>query len=109
MDLSDKVILKIINSYTREAGVRNLKREISKLFRKIARKILEDDNNKKINITVKNLKDYLGPEYFKPEKIATKKAKIGIVNGLAWTAVGGTTLEVQAVKMQGSGSLFTYR
>lgn len=105
MDLSDKVILKIINSYTREAGVRNLKREISKLFRKIARKILEDDNNKKINITVKNLKDYLGPEYFKPEKIATKKAKIGIVNGLAWTAVGGTTLEVQAVKMQGSGSL----
>lgn len=105
MDLSDKVILKIINSYTREAGVRNLKREISKLFRKIARKILEDGNNKKINITVKNLKDYLGPEYFKPEKIATKKAKIGIVNGLAWTAVGGTTLEVQAVKMQGSGSL----
>ncbi|WP_068267547.1 endopeptidase La [Caviibacter abscessus] len=105
INLSDSVILKIINSYTREAGVRNLKREISKLFRKIARKMLEYKNNSKINVNTKNLADYLGPEKFKPEKIALKKEKVGIVNGLAWTAVGGTTLEVQAVKMQGSGQL----
>lgn len=105
INLSDNVILKIINSYTREAGVRNLKREIGKLFRKIARKLLESKGNTKISINTKNLSQYLGPEKFKPEKIAQKKEKVGVVNGLAWTAVGGTTLEVQAVKMQGSGQL----
>lgn len=105
INLTDAVILKIINSYTREAGVRNLKREISRLFRKVARKILEDKKKTKITINTKNLSEYLGPERFKPEKMAQKKEKVGIVNGLAWTAVGGTTLEVQSVKMQGSGQL----
>ena len=104
LKLSDKVILKIINDYTREAGVRNLKRELTKLARKIARKILEN-NNKTFKITANNLSDYLGYATYKPEKQSEKNPKVGIVNGLAWTAVGGTTLEVQAVKMEGEGSL----
>lgn len=104
LNLTDEVILKIINSYTREAGVRNLKREFIKLARKIAREKFE--TSKKIfKITLNNLENYLGPEKYKPEKMAEKEPKVGRVNGLAWTAVGGTTLEVQAVKMEGEGAL----
>lgn len=104
LKLADKIILKIINDYTREAGVRNLKRELVKLARKIARKMLEE-NREIPKITIKNLTDYLGYEVYKPEKQSEKKPKIGVVTGLAWTSVGGTTLEVQAVKMEGDGSL----
>lgn len=67
LNVTDKAILKIINEYTREAGVRNLKREISSLFRKVARKVI-DNNSKSINITLKNLVSYLGEAKFKPEK-----------------------------------------
>ena len=104
LKLSDEVIQKIIGEYTREAGVRNLKREFLKIARKIARDILE--TGKKIHrITKQNISKYLGPERFKPEKQMQKGPKIGTVTGLAWTAVGGTTLEVQAVKMEGTGKL----
>lgn len=102
--VSDKVILKIINEYTREAGVRSLKREINNLYRKIARKVIAEDL-KKISITVTNLEEFLGKAKFRPEKLKKKEYKVGIVNGLAWTAVGGVTLEVQGVLIPGKGQL----
>lgn len=104
LKLSDEVILKIINEYTREAGVRNLKREFLKIARKIAREMLET-NKSSFRITKTNLNKYLGPEKFKPEKQMQKEPKVANVTGLAWTSVGGTTLEVQGVKMEGNGEL----
>lgn len=100
--LSDTVILEIINKYTREAGVRNLKREIVKIFRKSA-KILLTEPDKKIKISLKNLSEFLGIERYKNDKKAKTLSKLGVVKGLAWTAVGGTTLNVEAVKMEGKG------
>lgn len=102
--LSDAVILDIINKYTSEAGVRNLKREIAKIFRKVA-KIKLEGKESKISITTKNLSNYLGLEKYKKDKKSNSKSKLGVVKGLAWTAVGGTTLDVEAVKMDGKGSL----
>ncbi|WP_064610044.1 endopeptidase La [Streptobacillus moniliformis] len=101
---SDSVLLEIINKYTMEAGVRNLKREIVKILRKIAKLKLED-SSKKYSINLKNLSDYLGPEKYKKDKMAEKNAKLGVVKGLAWTSVGGTTLDVEAVKMDGKGKI----
>ena len=104
IDFSDAALFKIINEYTREAGVRNLKREISKVFRKMAKEVLES-NPKKLSVTELKIKSYLGNAKFRPDKMKEKEGKVGVVNGLAWTAVGGTTLEVQAVKMEGKGNL----
>lgn len=104
VSISDKVILKIINEYTREAGVRNLKREINNLFRKIARKVVKENINK-LTISTTNLEKYLGKPKFRPEKLKEREYKVGIVNGLAWTAVGGVTLEVQGVLIPGKGQL----
>lgn len=104
INISDKAVLKIIDEYTREAGVRNLKREISGLFRKIARNVIDEDA-KSASITVKNLESYLGHPKFRPEKMKKAVSKVGVVNGLAWTAVGGMTLEVQGVQIPGKGTL----
>lgn len=104
INISDKVILKIINEYTREAGVRNLKREINNLFRKLARKVINEKVSK-ISVTVTNLEKYLGKPKFRSEKQKEKKSKVGIVNGLAWTSVGGVTLEVQGVLIPGKGNI----
>lgn len=104
IDISDNTILKIINEYTREAGVRNLKRELNSLFRKIAREVIEKDK-KSITVSVTNLEKYLGKAKLKPEKLREKTLKQGVVNGLAWTAYGGTTLEVQGVAVNGKGVL----
>ncbi|NLK61936.1 MAG: endopeptidase La [Fusobacteria bacterium] len=102
--LSDESIFSVINEYTKEAGVRNLKREFDKIFRKIAKLVLET-NAKKYEIKIDDLKSYLGKTKYRPDKQREKAGKIGIVNGLAWTSVGGTTLEVQAVKIEGKGKL----
>ncbi|MCS5421579.1 MULTISPECIES: endopeptidase La [Psychrilyobacter] len=102
--ISDDALLRIINEYTREAGVRNLKREIHSLYRKLAKLVLEK-NRKKITITVKNLETYIGKVKYRPDKIKEKKPKLGVVTGLAWTSVGGTTLEVQSVSMKGKGKI----
>lgn len=102
--ISDDALLRIINEYTREAGVRNLKREIHSLYRKLAKLVIEK-NRKKITVTVKNLETYLGKVKYRPDKIKEKEPKIGVVTGLAWTSVGGTTLEVQAVSMKGKGKI----
>lgn len=101
---SDASILKVINEYTREAGVRSLRREISKIFRKMAKEILLE-KTLKLSVTETKIKKYLGNAKYRADKIKKDEGKIGVVNGLAWTAVGGTTLEVQAVKMEGKGLL----
>ncbi len=102
--LSDNVILKIIDEYTREAGVRNLKREIITLCRKVAREVVEE-NKKKIVVRTNTLEKYLGKPKFRPEKQKGKIPKLGVVNGLAWTSVGGVTLEVQGVSIPGKGEI----
>ena len=102
--ISDNVILKIINEYTREAGVRSLKREINSLFRKLARKVVKE-KLEKITVNANNLEKYLGKAKFRPEKMKERTYKVGIVNGLAWTSVGGVTLEVQGVLIPGKGAL----
>ena len=101
---TDESILKIINEYTREAGVRNLRRAIGKLFRKMAREAVTN-KSKKLSVTESKVKKYLGNPKYREDKIKEKSGKVGVVNGLAWTAVGGTMLEVQAVKMEGKGNL----
>uniref|UniRef100_UPI000A9F42CB S16 family serine protease n=1 Tax=Streptobacillus moniliformis TaxID=34105 RepID=UPI000A9F42CB len=99
---SDSVLLEIINKYTMEAGVRTLKSEIVKILRKIAKLKLED-SSKQYSINLKNLSDYLGPEKYKTDTMAEKHAKLGVVKGLAWTSVGGASIDVEAVKMDGNG------
>jgi len=104
LDISEAIILRIINEYTREAGVRNLKREIVSLCRKLARDVVEK-KWESIVITNELLAKYLGKPKFRPDKMSEREPKIGNVNGLAWTAVGGVTLEVQGVAIPGKGDL----
>jgi ATP-dependent Lon protease len=104
LEIPEAIILRIINEYTREAGVRNLKREIVTLCRKLARDVVEN-NLQKITINDEILEKHLGKPKFRPDKLAEKQAKVGNVNGLAWTAVGGVTLEVQGVAIPGKGEL----
>lgn len=104
IQISDNVIMKIIDEYTREAGVRNLKREFITLCRKLARDAVEQDK-KKFIIKSSSLEKYLGKTKFRPEKLKEKEPKLGVVNGLAWTSVGGVTLEVQGVSIPGKGEL----
>jgi ATP-dependent Lon protease len=96
------VLSKIITSYTRESGVRELDRYIQKLCAKYARALVE--TNKKIAFTDHNLQDYLGPCKV-PDEIFVHTNKIGVSNGLAWTPYGGEVLQVEAVLMRGNGKL----
>ena len=102
--IPDKVMFKLIDEYTREAGVRNLKREIINICRKLAREVVEKDI-KKFNLKPTDLEKYLGKAKFSPEKSRKATGKIGVVNGLAWTAVGGVTLDVQGVDTPGKGEV----
>lgn len=105
-NLTDEDIKYIINSYTREAGVRNLKRQFEKIFKKILRKQIEDGKQNKIfKITRKKIKEFLGVEKYKKDKLKNTLPKIGNVIGLAWTSVGGVAMEVQGVKLNGKGKL----
>lgn len=101
--ITDKALKDVINLYTRESGVRTLERRIASICRKIAIEISLDPD-KKIKITQQNVQKYLGIPRFKFEEKA-KKAQIGVVMGLAWTAFGGDTLPVEVVPMPGSGKL----
>jgi ATP-dependent Lon protease len=94
---------RIIEGYTREAGVRNLERKLGEICRKAARRIYEDDKTQ-LKITAGNLEQYLGREKYTEEK-AGKTNEIGIVRGLAWTSVGGVTLEVEVNLMPGKGEM----
>lgn len=102
--IPDKVMFKLIDEYTREAGVRNLKREIVNICRKLAREVVEKDI-KKFNLKAVDLEKYLGKAKFRPEKSRKAVGKVGVVNGLAWTAVGGVTLDVQGVDTPGKGEV----
>ena len=102
--IPDKVMFKLIDEYTREAGVRNLKREIINICRKIAREVVEKDI-KKFNLKASDLEKYLGKAKFRPVKSRKAVGKVGVVNGLAWTAVGGVTLDVQGVDTAGKGDV----
>jgi ATP-dependent Lon protease len=95
-------LLEIIQRYTREAGVRNLEREISSICRKVARDILKKEQGKTYRITSKTVQKFLGPPPFKHSQIEDKD-QIGLVNGLAWTQVGGELLAVETLIMPGKG------
>ena len=94
----------MISNYTREAGVRNLRRKIAVILRKVAKQILLDSEIKKITITAKNLPDYLDKEVFSIDE-KDKNNLVGVVNGLAWTSVGGDVLKIEALKIEGKGAL----
>ena len=103
LKITDKALRMVISSYTREAGVRSLERQIGEICRKAARRIYEGDE-KMIRVTGTNLEDFLGKLKYRPEK-KNKKNEVGIVRGLAWTSVGGVTLEIEVNLMPGKGSV----
>lgn len=109
LSIRDSALKSIITYYTKEAGVRNLERKIGDVCRKAARKILEERENGdtdviKLNVTASNLENYLGKRKFSLEK-ADKKPQVGIVRGLAWTSVGGDTLQIEVNMMPGKGDI----
>ena len=104
ISFTDGALRKMISSYTREAGVRHLERTIGEVCRKAARKLLSDGSKEQIKITVTNISAFLGKEKYH-QNSANKKPEIGIVRGLAWTSVGGDTLEIQVNTMPGKGEL----
>lgn len=103
LTISDEAINKIIKYYTKEAGVRSLDRTIAKICRKAA-KIIVGKEKKSIKVTSKNITKYLGKEKFRQDE-ANEKNEIGIVRGLAWTSVGGDTLQIEVNTMPGKGIL----
>lgn len=103
VSISKDAINLIIAEYTRESGVRNLRRRIADILRKVAKNILLE-NKGKINVNTKNLKEFLEKKVFEIEQ-ADKKDMVGQVNGLAWTSVGGDVLRIEAIRIQGKGSM----
>ena len=106
INISKAAVQMLIEEYTRESGVRNLRRQTANILRKSALKILENGDQKgyKINITPKNLGEFLDKKVYEINP-APKSDKIGIVNGLAWTSVGGDVLRIEAIRIKGSGKL----
>ncbi|MDD2399224.1 MAG: AAA family ATPase, partial [Sulfurovum sp.] len=102
--ISDKALKILIDEYTREAGVRNLRRKIAGLMRKAARTLLEDRSIEQVNITKKNLKNFVDKKVFEIS-LVEGQPQMGVVNGLAWTAVGGDVLTIEAIKIKGKGAL----
>ncbi len=102
--ISNKALKLLIDEYTREAGVRNLRRRIAGLMRKSARRLLEDKTKDIVTISKKNLEKFTDKKVF---EISTVHAhpQVGVVNGLAWTAVGGDVLTIEAIKIKGKGTL----
>jgi ATP-dependent proteinase. Serine peptidase. MEROPS family S16 len=103
VEFSDKAITFLIRGYTREAGVRNLERQIGSIIRKIAKKIIETGKKKKYKITPSLIKKFLGAPIYSTEK--EERDEIGVVTGLAWTEVGGEILKIEVTKMDGKGNL----
>ncbi len=102
--ISDKALRILIDEYTREAGVRNLRRRIAGLMRKTARILLEDKTKESVHITKKNLEKFVDKKVFE-FSVVDKKPQVGVVSGLAWTAVGGDVLTIEAIKIRGKGGL----
>jgi ATP-dependent Lon protease len=101
---SKNSILTIIRRYTREAGVRNLEREISSVCRKLAREVLKERDRSEFKVSEKSIPKYLGPFRFRQEQVE-EKDQIGMVTGLAWTQVGGELLFIETLIMPGKGKL----
>lgn len=112
LSVSDDAIMEIIRSYTREAGVRNLEREVSKICRKVVRKVMEleqaagssSEESKLVTVTAENIDEYLGVARHRHGR-AEKENKIGQVTGLAWTSVGGELLTIESTVVPGKGKL----
>src|SRR5271167_3481272 len=101
---SDEAITSLIRSYTREAGVRNLEREIGNVCRKVARKVVKEGENYTITVTGENVNDFLGVIKFR-DTLAHERSEVGLVTGLAWTEVGGSILSTEATVVDGKGKL----
>jgi ATP-dependent Lon protease len=101
--LSDGTIKEIIRSYTKESGVRNLEREISKIARKVVKKVVSKEETK-VSVSDKNLSTFLGVKKFKFGELETED-KIGVATGLAWTEYGGEILKIETVNMPGKGRM----
>ena len=104
LKVSDDAIREIITCYTRESGVRNLERSIAEVCRKTAMKLIGDETLKKVSVTGSNVTEFLGVRKFLPDRLPCTD-QIGLVTGLAWTSVGGETLEVEVNVMDGNGKL----
>lgn len=102
--VSDDALRELIHGYTRESGVRNLEREIARLCRKCAMRLVSEDGVKRVSVTGFNLTELMGPKKFLPDKLPAGDP-VGLVTGLAWTSVGGETLEVECNVVEGSGKL----
>ena len=102
--ITDDGIREIISCYTRESGVRNLERAFGEICRKAAMEILEQEEPKRITVTGSNLETFLGVRKFLPDRLHSSD-EVGLVTGLAWTSVGGETLEVEVNVMEGTGKL----
>ena len=102
--ITEDAIREIITCYTRESGVRNLERSIGEICRKAAMKLLEQENPKRITVNGNNLEEFLGVRKYLPDCLPPSD-QVGLVTGLAWTSVGGETLEVEVNVMDGSGKL----
>ena len=101
LSLSDDAIFELIDGYTKEAGVRNLERETASLIRKIAMKIATEEK-KSFKISAKHIPSLMGPRKAKPDPVLSENT-VGVVNGLAWTALGGEILQIEALSMPGTG------
>src|SRR6266481_1222757 len=101
---ADGAIAEIIRSYTREAGVRNLEREIGNVCRKVARKVIKEGQAFSITLTAENIGEYLGVTKFR-DSLAHEKSEVGLVTGLAWTEVGGSILSTEVAIVDGKGKL----
>ncbi len=103
IEFTDEALSIIVKQYTREAGVRNLNREIANVCRKVARRVAEG-NTEKVIVTPQNVTEFLGPPKF-IEEIAERQPQVGVATGLAWTPFGGSVLFVETTKMPGKGTL----
>ena len=103
LDLLDGTIKEIIRSYTKESGVRNLEREISKITRKVVKKVVSGED-KKVTVNDQNISNFLGVKKFKFGELEDVN-KVGITTGLAWTEYGGEILKIETVNMPGKGRM----
>lgn len=103
LKLSESGLARIIECYTSEAGVRTLERQLAALCRKTAAALVEGKKDS-VTVTATNLETYLGPEKYKPDQVQ-RKDEVGVVNGLAWTAVGGATMPIEVAVLDGSGKI----
>jgi ATP-dependent Lon protease len=104
LELSDNALLSIIRHYTKEAGVRNLEREIASICRKVAVEVVKKDRSARVQVSGKNVAKYLGPTRFRFGKIEGEQ-RIGVATGLAWTELGGELLGTEVTVMPGKGKL----